>query len=166
MNVEAARFFARDKKRERRSERAHCGYGVFIHWYQVTRFRPLDRSRKRPTRLSLPIKMPRPFSLSTSLYLSLSSFSLGTASKAPWGGRTARKKKKKRENKESTGLPVRRHWMSGYTYRTYAYPAASLLYVEDLLRSPFCPISKPIALRFLQEVAECWTADKLDKLHF
>lgn len=47
-----ARFFVRDEKKEQRSERAHCGYGVFIHWYQVTRFRPLDRSRKRPTRLS------------------------------------------------------------------------------------------------------------------
>ena len=103
VNVEAARFFARDKKRERRSERAHCGYGVFIHWYQVTRFRPLDRSRKRPTRLSLPIKMPRPLSLSTSLYLSLSSFSLGTASKAPWRGRTARKKKR---NEKIKNRPV------------------------------------------------------------
>ena len=158
VNVEAARFFARDEKRERRSERAHCGYGVFIHWYQVTRFRPLDRSRKRPTRLS-PDKNASPLSLN--LALSLPLFLL------PWNGvegaveRTdCAKKKKKRENKESTGLPVRRHWMSGYTYRTYAYPAASLLYVEDLLRSPFCPISKPIALRFLQEVAECWTASR------
>ena len=134
-----ARFFVRDEKKEQRSERAHCGYGVFIHWYQVTRFRPLDRSRKRPTRLS-PDKNA---SLSLSLYLSLSSLSLGTASKAPWRGQTARKKRKKRENKESTGLPVRRHWM--YTYRTYAYPAAPLLYVQDPLRSPFCPILKPIA---------------------
>lgn len=134
-----ARFFVRDEKKEQRSERAHCGYGVFIHWYQVTRFRPLDRSRKRPTRLS-PDK-----NASLSLSLSLPLFPL------PWNGvegaveRTdcAKKKKKKRENKESTGLPVRRHWM--YTYRTYAYPATPLLYVQDPLRSPFCPILKPIA---------------------
>lgn len=132
-----ARFFVRDEKKEQRSERAHCGYGVFIHWYQVTRFRPLDRSRKRPTRLS-PDKNA---SLSLSISPSLPS---------PWNGvegaveRTdCAKKKKKRENKESTGLPVRRHWM--YTYRTYAYPAAPLLYVQDPLRSPFCPILKPIA---------------------
>lgn len=130
-----ARFFVRDEKKEQRSERAHCGYGVFIHWYQVTRFRPLDRSRKRPTRLS-PDKN--------------ASLSLSISPSLPWNGvegaveRTdCAKKKKKRENKESTGLPVRRHWM--YTYRTYAYPAAPLLYVQDPLRSPFCPILKPIA---------------------
>lgn len=92
-----ARFFVRDEKKEQRSERAHCGYGVFIHWYQVTRFRPLDRSRKRPTRVS-PDK-----NASLSLYLSLSSLSLGTASKAPWRGQTARIKKR---NEKIKNRPV------------------------------------------------------------
>lgn len=43
----------------RRSERAHCGYGVFIHWYQVTRFRPLEPAPVSGPD-SIPIKMPPP----------------------------------------------------------------------------------------------------------
>lgn len=93
-----ARFFVRDEKKEQRSERAHCGYGVFIHWYQVTRFRPLA-APVSGRRDSLPIKMP----LSLSLYLSLSSLSLGTASKAPWRGQTARIKKR---NEKIKNRPV------------------------------------------------------------
>lgn len=132
-----ARFFVRDEKKEQRSERAHCGYGVFIHWYQVTRFRPLDRSRKRPTRLSPDKNASLSLSISPSLPSPLE------RRRRRRGEDRLREKKKKRENKESTGLPVRRHWM--YTYRTYAYPATPLLYVQDPLRSPFCPILKPIA---------------------
>lgn len=57
-------FFVRDEKKEQRSERAHCGYGVFIHWYRVTRFRPLEPAPVSGPD-SLPIKMPPPsFSLS------------------------------------------------------------------------------------------------------
>lgn len=138
----------------RRSERAHCGYGVFIHWYQVTRFRPLEPAPVSGPD-SIPIKMPPPPSLS---------LPLGTASKAPWRGQTARKRERKkekerRENKESTGLPVRRHWMSGYTYRTYAVPlSATLLYVEETC-SLVPPDIETYRLRIdFTRSGRCWTA--------